>query len=670
MNRKTISIVGILLIFAVAAPLASAEMKASAKKPLNPNIDSLFTVRHFKQVAISPDASHLAWVQELQGKNGAPSPNSAVFVTDLKKTGTKPLRITAGNGAVEHAEHDIAWSPDGTRLAFLSDAAKEGQIQLYVDKVSGGPPHKLTNLKGFLAEPHWSPDGKTLAFLFMENAPRAAGPLEPMTPDTGVVGGHIYEQRLAIVDVTTGNVRQISPADLYVYEYDWSPDGKNIVATAAHGNGDDNWYIAELYIISAESGQKKSIFKPPLQIAAPRWSPNGKEIAFIGGLMSDEGSVGGDVFVIPVAGGEPRDVTHGMKASASWLSWLPASQDILTVEIADGSPSVARIDTLEGRAETLWTGPEVISDGERGYGLSMAADGKTSAVVRDSFQHPPEVWAGPIGEWKKITQLNQDTHPSWGEARSIHWSSDNFRVQGWLLYPVDYDPGKRYPMVVLVHGGPGSSSAPRWPEPFFNSSVLSSAGYFVLLPNPRGSFGQGEAFTQANVKDFGYGDLRDILAGVDEVVKTLPVDNDRIGITGWSYGGFMTMWAITQTHRFRAAVSGAGLANWQSYYGENDLDQWMIPFFGASVYDDPAVYARSSAINFIKNVKTPTLVLVGDRDGECPAPQSYEFWHALKTLGVETQFVIYANEGHHIAKPEDQRDIVQRMVEWFNRFLK
>jgi len=153
-------------------------------------------------------------------------------------------------------------------------------------------------------------------------------------------------------------------------------------------------------------------------------------------------------------------------------------------------------------------------------------------------------------------------------------------------------------------------------------------------------------------------------------VKTLPVDNQRIGIGGWSYGGYMTMWAVTQTNRFRAAVAGAGIPNWQSYYGQNDIGQWMIPFFGASVYDDPAVYARSSPITFIKQAKTPTLVLVGDRDGECPLPQSLEFWRALKTLGVETQLVVYPNEGHLIADPAHRRDILKRAVAWFGQHLQ
>ena len=175
----------------------------------------------------------------------------------------------------------------------------------------------------------------------------------------------------------------------------------------------------------------------------------------------------------------------------------------------------------------------------------------------------------------------------------------------------------------------------------------------MLLPNPRGSYGQGEDFTRANVKDFGGGDLRDDLAGVDAAIKKYPIDPDRLGVTGWSYGGFMTMWTVTQTDRFRAAVAGAGIANWQSYYGQNLIDQWMIPFFGASVYDDPAVYEKSSPIRFIKNVKTPTLVIVGERDAECPASQSYEFWHALKTLGVPTQLIIYPGEGHLFHRTEE-----------------
>jgi dipeptidyl aminopeptidase/acylaminoacyl peptidase len=223
-------------------------------------------------------------------------------------------------------------------------------------------------------------------------------------------------------------------------------------------------------------------------------------------------------------------------------------------------------------------------------------------------------------------------------------------------------------MVTLVHGGPSGAQSVSWPTRW--NAMLPSQGYFVFLPNPRGSYGFGEAFVQGNVKDFGGGDLRDILSGVDAALQTAPIDPKRIGICGWSYGGYMAMWAVTQTNRFAAAVAGAGIVSWQSYYGQNRIDTWMLPFFGASVYEDPKVYAKSSPIEFIKNAKTPTLVLHGDRDSEVPTPQGYEFWHALKSLGVPTQLVIYEGEGHGIRRADHRLDIQERTVAWFDKYLK
>ena len=196
------------------------------------------------------------------------------------------------------------------------------------------------------------------------------------------------------------------------------------------------------------------------------------------------------------------------------------------------------------------------------------------------------------------------------------------------------------------------------------------SGYALFLPNPRGSFGQGERFTLANVRDFGYGDLRDILAGIDAAAKAAPIDTARLGITGGSYGGFMTMWAVTQTNRFKAAVASAGISNWLSYYGENGIDGWMMPYFGASVYDDPAMYARSSPINFMHNVTTPTFAYVGERDIECPAPQTQEFWHAMMAMRVPTSIMIYPGEGHGLRDPEHLADAMRRTLDWFDKYLK
>jgi dipeptidyl aminopeptidase/acylaminoacyl peptidase len=403
-----------------------------------------------------------------------------------------------------------------------------------------------------------------------------------------------------------------------------------------------------------------------LQIAVPRFSPDGKQIAFIGGLMSDQGSVGGDIYLIPPKGGEPKDITPNRPTTPAYIAWLD-DHDIGISEHVGGSSRITALDLTTGKdvPDLAFTFPETIIAGTDVMSVSVASHSTNIAMIRQSFDHPPEVWAGPSDNLKQITHLNDTLKPAWGKSESIDYTNDGFHIQGWLLYPANYDPAKKYPLIVSVHGGPSSAMTPRWPTASYGSVPFSALGYFVFMPNPRGSFGQGEKFTQANVKDFGYGDLRDVLAGVDVLEQRFPIDKDREGITGWSYGGFMTMFGVTQTTRFKAAVAGAGISNWQSYYGENSIDQWMVPFFGATVYDNPAVYAKSSPINFIKNVTTPTLIVVGDRDGECPAPQSFEFWHALREEGVKTQLVIYPNEGHHFVDPEHQRDVLKRALDWF-----
>ena len=651
---------------ATTRPQPSQKPKASS--PLDTVVDALYAAHTFEQTTISPDGKKVAWVETLVGKDAAPDGNTAIYVAD-RDSSAAPKRITAASNSISRAEGSVAWSPDSKQIAFLSDAVKPGQLQLYVSDL-GGPAKSLTKVKGLLATPRWSPDGKTIAVLYTENAARAAGPLVAETPETGEIKDAFFEQRLALVDVATGSFRQISPADMYVYEYDWSPDSSRFAVIAANGNGDNNWYIASLYTLDAgPASQMKMIYKPPLQIANPAWTPDGKTIAFIAGLMSDEPSVGGDIYTIAGTGGEATNLTPDMKATANWLTWTPEGK-IVFGETIEGDAAAAVLDPSSGRIDPLWRGQEQISAGSWGTNLSLARDGKTSAIIRCSFSDPPEIWAGPIGYWRQITHRNASVKPAWGEAKSIHWTNDGYNIQGWLLYPRDFDPSKKYPMIVRVHGGPGAAVQSEWPHTGDFAFALAGSGYFVFQPNPRGSFGQGEAFTRANVRDFGYGDFRDVLAGVDEVLRVAPIDPERLGLTGWSYGGFMTMWGVTQTNRFKAAMAGAGLANFLSYYGENKIDQWMIPFFGKSVYDDPEVYAKSSPITFIKNVKTPTLVIVGDSDGECPTPQSYEFWHALKTLGVETQLVVYEHEGHMFVKPEHQRDRIRRTVAWFDAHLR
>jgi dipeptidyl aminopeptidase/acylaminoacyl peptidase len=641
--------------------------KAKTSLTVENALRALSAASHFGQVAVSPDGKQVAWVEKLRNKEGVEDGNSVIYTTSVG--GKAPVRKISASPGGPRAESEIAWAPDNRRVAFLSDAEKPGQLQLYLEGAPGQPAKRLTNVRGFLAAPRFSPDGKTIALLFTENATRAAGPLVAETAETGVIKDAFFEQRLALVDVETGKLRQISPADTYIYEYDWAPDNQHLVVTSALGNGDNNWWIAELSVMDATTGLMKSVYKPAYQINFPAWSPDGKFIAFIEGLMSDFGSVGGDVILIRAEGGKPRNLTSQRETSASWLAWAQDGK-IVAGEFAGGDSSIISIDPAGDKMASLYQGADAVTAGTWGPSVSVSRDGRTFAAVRSSFAAPPEIWAGASGNWKQITHRNQAVKAQWGEAKSMPWKSDSYEVQGWLIFPANFDAAKKYPLVVSVHGGPSSAVQSSWPRGGDWSMALAASGYFVLMPNPRGSYGKGEAFTRANVKDFGYGDLRDILAGVDQAIKVAPIDKERLGITGWSYGGYMTMFAVTQTNRFAAAMAGAGISNYQSYYGENQIDQWMIPFFGKSVYDDPEVYAKSSPITFIKKVKTPTLVMVGDSDGECPTPQSYEFWHALKTLGVETQLVVYEHEGHMFLKPEHLRDRVRRTVAWFDAHLQ
>jgi dipeptidyl aminopeptidase/acylaminoacyl peptidase len=642
------------LLLSTAAPVPAAQVLRTLQSTVS-----------LHAVTLSRDGKRVAWMEKVQTPDGPAADESYLYVQDLGAA--HPKKVSAAHDGKAHDEDEPAFSPDGQSLAFLSDAARAHQPQLYVADLRTGKVRQLTRLTGHLEQPRFSPDGRTVAVLYIAGGADERGPLMPASRQTGVVLEEIKEQRLSLVPADgSAALKPLSPPDLFVYEYDWRPDGSAFAVTAAHGSGEDNWWFAQLYGVDAKSGAARVLHKAALQICEPTFSPDGRRIAFIEGLMSDAGSNGGDVFVLAADGsGGPRNVTPGFRGSAATLRWLEPSEILFGLQI-EGDSAFAAV-PADGSAgpRILWRGSESIHK-RWGVGASFSADGSVSAAIRESFSEPPEIVAGGLGEWRKVTERNARLRTPAGEARSIRWKSDDFDVQGWLLSPGAV-PSSKAPMVVIVHGGPASAVRPSWSD---QALLLASQGYFVFMPNPRGSFGQGEAFTRANVKDFGYGDLRDILRGVDAVLAAAPVDASRIGLYGHSYGGYMTMWAVTQTDRFRAAVAGAGIVSWQSYYGQNRIDQWMLPYFGKSVYDDPEVYARSSPITFIKKVKTPTLVLQGERDAEVPLPQAYEFWHALRSLGVETQLVVYGDEGHHIRKPANVRDQVQRIVGWFDSHLK
>jgi dipeptidyl aminopeptidase/acylaminoacyl peptidase len=564
---------------------------------------------------------------------------------------------------------DPAWSPDGAALAFVAYDPIRGQAMLEVAR--GGHVATLATVDGVAGTPRFSPDGRRIALMATPGAHKQTGAVEAGAAQVGDIGAVETEdeKRIAVLPASGGPLRYVSPADTFVYEYDWTPDGRGFVATAAKGNGDNNWWVAKLIAVDADSGATRVIAAPKFQINFPRVSPDGRTVAVIGGLMSDFGSVGGDVYTVPLTGGELTDLTPGIKATFTSIAWK--GPRVSATLLRGDKAEIAWLDPRSGAVETRWSEPVFIeaADGR----ASFSADGTLAATTAQDFTHAPEIFAGAPGEgFAATTHDNTGLQPQ-TTATSVAWKNEGFDVQGWLLAPLQVAPGK-HPMIVEVHGGPSAAAEPRYLPAYSNASLFPvvdwlKRGYFVLLPNPRGSYGQGEAFTRANVRDFGGGDLKDILAGIDKVETIAPVDDARLGVFGHSYGGYMTMWTVTHSHRFKAAIAGAGIADWVSYYGENGIDQWMVPFFGASAYDDPAIYEKLSPIFAIKDATTPTFIYVGERDVECPAPQSFEFWHGLKAVGVPTDLVVYAGQGHAIRDPADLADLRTRELDWFAKYL-
>jgi dipeptidyl aminopeptidase/acylaminoacyl peptidase len=624
-------------------------------------------IRDHDGLALSPKGDRVINVEANDPGNLPDDPHGAVILRDASG---KILKAFDPCQTCKYS--DTAWAPTGDVFAFIASDHKAGRAVLYV--VEKDKARVAATISGTANDVRFSPDGSRIALLATVGAHKMTGAVEAGAAQVGHIGESNDEQRIAVLPVKGGVPKLVSPADAYVYEFDWMPDGAGFVATSAKGNGDNNWWVATLDYIDGASGAMRVVAAPKMQIELPRVSPDGKMVAFIGGLMSDWQSIGGDVYTVPVSGGEPKNLTPGFKGSFRSIDWRGGK--IMAGAIADDKFSVGVVDVQRGDLAETWHQP--VSARPQGVNSTVAfsADGNVAAMIQEEFNHAYEIALGSDDIPQPITHDNDklEKNVSW---RDVHWSNDGFRLQGWLIGPRQADPDKKYPMVVIVHGGPSSAYTPHYIAAggqhgggFDFAYDLIQKGTFIFYPNDRGSYGQGEAFTRANIKDFGGGDLRDMLAGVDAVEKIAPIDDTRLGLYGHSYGGWFSMWADTQTNRFKAFVAGAGIASWTSYYGQNGIDQWMIPFFGASVYDDPAVYRASSPIEFIKNAKTPMLLYVGERDVECPAAQSLEYWHALETIGTPTQLYIYAGEGHRFRKLTDLEDLRARILDWYERYLR
>ncbi|HEX2620626.1 MAG TPA: S9 family peptidase, partial [Phototrophicaceae bacterium] len=588
---------------------------------------------------LSPDGLYLAYIL---GKGHKPDQNTlppkAIYIVEVESHITRQVITSETN-----TDDQPLWSPDSHHIAWLSNRASPAEMQLYIADVNGGEPQALTDLLGGVEAHKWSPDGCWISFLYkgtlnqeISNHPDP----DPIVMDENPRFNHVW-----LVNTETHEIRAATSENCHVFEYVWSPDSKKLVALmSSHPNPAEGWYAAQLFVIDLATGKTYPLCEMPHQLGRLTWSPDGASIAFVAGIMSDEGNISGEIYVVPAAGGEARCITPGIDHSITWIEWHNNTNIIVYGGRQIDSAVIGWVEPDTGKQRIVSKGTYTIN-GQDEQRISLARNGQFVAL-RESFTELPNIYLGSLngGDWKPLTDFHQEHFPPL-HVENRHWQHpDGTVVHGFLVYPPDYVPGKRYPLFVHIHGGPSWGYVPRYLSGW--ERLIVSRGCLVLMPNPRGSWGRGYAYQTANVGDLGGGDWQDINAGIDPLIAEGLADPDRLAIGGWSYGGYLTTWAVTQTDRFRCAIAGASITSYESNYGVVSNREWQTTMFGSNVYDDYELHRSRSPIAYASRVKTPTLLVHGEQDRLAPVQQAIEFYTALKHFGIPTRLVIYPREPH------------------------
>lgn len=635
------------------------------------SVEDSVRLKQVGDAQISPDGQSVAFVAGNgfveSGPNRTKLPASDVFaITD---TGAEPAQLTRS----PRSDNTPRWSPDGRCLAFYSDREEDGQRQVYLLPADGGEACRLTSVRGTLPGPRslnplkWFPDGKSLAFQMID----APGEDEREASDAGrdaieFEAKHRF-MRVWRTDTGGGEPVCISPDELQIWEFAISQDGARVAAVVSDLPYEWDWYRCRLAVFDVGSNEAVTIVDTPRQVAKPVWSPDGSQIAYLTSTWSDRGSDSGDVMLVSPDGGKPLNLTPDASASFDSIHW-PGESIIATANIHGGS-GIAVLSAGGDGPEWLWRSESWLK------GMTINSTGDVAAVIT-SNDGPSEVYTGRVSGNSLELHRRSSLHPGFNEVTvgrmsAIQWPApDGKEIGGYLVVPEDSDGNTPLPTVALIHGGPASAvrggldDGRRW------AHLLAANGFAVYLPNYRGSTGRGLAWTESNIGDMGGADFADMMAGLDALIEKGIADPARLGITGWSYGGFTTAWAVTQTNRFKAAIMGAGISDWRSFHGRSYLHSWdVIHYGGSDPYDPESPHARFSPINYVANVKTPTLILHGEEDWDVPVEQSYQFYRALKDLGVETELVVYPREPHGPVEYEHLIDIGNRLVDWFKAKL-
>ena len=639
------------------------------------SLDDLFEIRTINSLQISPDSSKILYDVNIPDK-AQNTRNNLVCLVSTKDKKSKVL--FCGNSP--------CWSPDGLKIAYESE---EGDLCIFNIKTEESrvltkilhSVHLINHLenKSF----SWSPDGKKIAFM-------SASPITESEKEKDVMvinrlsfkskGGrgrsffndnfftHIY-----VVPIDGGEAECITSGNYNEHSISWSPDSSSITFVSNRSPDPDSNQFSDLWKVQLTTKEIERLTNDLTTAYQPVWSPDGRYIAYLSTITKNNNidSIADELqlFVVPSEGGIPECLTGSLDRRIGDISWHPTAQFIYFTAENEGKSPIYRISLKTKKIE------EVINGAFRVLGYSIGSNGEEIAYLQTSSKQAPEVFltSDHGRSTSKITREND----IWMNKRDLQaaetfWfkSFDSTKVQGWLIKPANFDPDESYPLILVIHGGPHNMFGYEFED---RMQLLSASGYAVLFINPRGSSGYGQHFSMGNVLNWGGGDYKDLMEGLDYVIEQNKwINRGRLGVTGQSYGGYMSNWIITQTNVFKAAVVDGGISNLISFSGTS-LYQSLIEseFNGKACQNYPLLWQWSPLRN-ITNVTTPTLLLHGKADNEVPVSQAEEMFVALKKCGVKTTLVEYLEEGHGWRpdlKPENRYDLYERMINWFNEFI-
>jgi dipeptidyl aminopeptidase/acylaminoacyl peptidase len=634
-----------------------------------PTIDQSLGMKSVSGAEISPDGRYVAYtVQETNWDENEFV--SQIWIASVA-TGEK-YQLTSG----KKSSQNPVWSLDSKRIAFVSD--RDGKRQIYVIHPQGGEAQQLTAEENGVGGVQWAPDGSAIAFTSSGPDAKAKKDRKEKYGDFEIVNHDYAMQHIWLVkappDIPSDPKQRPKPEAITegntfsVGDFAWSPDSKRIAFSATRDPDLSSSATAQIYVVDLSDKHVHKLLEGKGPNTRPRWSPDGHEIAFV---TSD-----GDpeyfyknrhIAVIPASGGEPQDLTLKFDEEANLIDWGPEGIYFSASQKMAGH--IFRV-SPETQAITRVTGP----DSFFGPGASFATDHRTMAGTGAMPNHFSEVFVSSVKDFapRYLTDVAaQWTNFKLTTKEKIEWkSADGTSIQGVLIKPADFDASRKYPLLVVIHGGPTAmdnlvESADR----YYPVERFAAKGALILKVNYRGSAGYGEKFRSLNVRNLGVGDYEDVISGVDYLIGKGMVDKERVGSMGWSEGGYISAFITCFSDRFKAVSVGAGISDWMTYYVNTDIHPFTRQYLKATPWDDPAIYQKTSPITYVNRAKTPTLIQQGDQDKRVPPPNSFELYQALKDRGVPVKFILYKGFGHPINKPKQQRAVMEHNYDWFAKYI-